>query len=511
MIRPDVSSNTPKPPFWRVVWRWLTALPPGLPLAKHFRARLLTGLLLVIVAALIAIFPLIVNISSFASSPLPSLVFIGMTLAFLVAYAFTRTLYLEAAAWITVLVTVAGAWAFAYLDRSDSVLLTLNLMFLFFPIYLSGLILSTWATAGLVVVNLALLLILPNVLTDPAFGTHYPTLFIFLALSFLLTVVASALRQHDQAEIQRQSQALIESEERFQLVSYATSDIVWDWDLVTDKVWWNQNIRRLLGSKTEVLGTTVEWWESLIHPEDREKFDASIRGAIASSEKFWSGEYRLRNHKGEYINIFDRAYILYGEKRKPLRMVGGVMDITERKRVEEALRELSVRDPLTGLFNRRYLEETLNRELWRAARSQRTVGVIMIDIDHFKRFNDAYGHATGDTLLREVGGFLNKNIRGSDIVCRYGGEEFTIILPDATLEITQRRAEFLRHNAKQLKVQYEGEVLEALTISLGVAGFPTHGITGPEILAAADAALYEAKEQGRDQVVVREAREAEKV
>jgi diguanylate cyclase (GGDEF)-like protein len=180
------------------------------------------------------------------------------------------------------------------------------------------------------------------------------------------------------------------------------------------------------------------------------------------------------------------------------------MDISERKRNEEALRELSVRDPLTGLFNRRYLEETLNRELWRAARNQRPVGIIMLDLDHFKRFNDTYGHGGGDALLREVGGFLGKHVRGSDIACRYGGEEFTIILPDATLEITRQRAEELRQGAQQLALQLDGAESDPVTFSLGVAGFPTHGNTGSEVLAAADAALYQAKAAGRDRVVVRE-------
>ena len=171
---------------------------------------------------------------------------------------------------------------------------------------------------------------------------------------------------------------------------------------------------------------------------------------------------------------------------------------------EELLREQSVRDALTGLFNRRYLEETLERELRRAERSDTAVGVIMLDIDHFKRFNDAHGHAAGDAVLRAIGGFLNASVRAADIACRYGGEEFTLILLDASQPMVRGRAEQLREDVKSLHVQYGGRGLEAVSLSLGVSFFPDHGPTGAAVLRASDAALYRAKREGRDRVVVAE-------
>ncbi len=170
-------------------------------------------------------------------------------------------------------------------------------------------------------------------------------------------------------------------------------------------------------------------------------------------------------------------------------------------KLRETLRSQAIRDPLTGLFNRRYLSETLERELNRAARSQRPFGVIMLDLDHFKRFNDTFGHPAGDAVLREMGQFLKDHARGGDIACRYGGEEFTLVLPECPLEVTQRRAEVIRADAKQLAVRHHGQLLGALTVSLGVSSYPEHADTGEGLLQLADAALYLAKRQGRDRVV----------
>lgn len=171
-------------------------------------------------------------------------------------------------------------------------------------------------------------------------------------------------------------------------------------------------------------------------------------------------------------------------------------------KLRDALRQQSIRDVLTGLFNRRYMEETLMRELKRAEREQKSVGVIMFDIDHFKQFNDLSGHDGGDALLRELGSFLNKSVRGGDIVCRYGGEEFVVVLPEATLEITRIRAEELRKGAKELLVYHLGKALGRCTISLGVSAYPENGMTNDQLLKSADNALYKAKNEGRDKVVV---------
>jgi diguanylate cyclase (GGDEF)-like protein/PAS domain S-box-containing protein len=171
-------------------------------------------------------------------------------------------------------------------------------------------------------------------------------------------------------------------------------------------------------------------------------------------------------------------------------------------KLRETLHSQAIRDVLTGLFNRRYMEEMLNREIHRAERKATPLGIIMLDIDHFKQFNDAFGHAAGDALLRELGSFLKARIRGGDIACRYGGEEFMLILPETSLDDTRQRAEQLREEFKHLNVKYNGQSTRSVTLSLGVAVFPEHGLTGEAVSRAADLALYQAKRGGRDRVVV---------
>lgn len=170
--------------------------------------------------------------------------------------------------------------------------------------------------------------------------------------------------------------------------------------------------------------------------------------------------------------------------------------------LRETLRFQSIRDPLTGLYNRRYLEETLARELLRAERAKKPLGVIMLDIDHFKKFNDMFGHDGGDAMLRELGMFLQKNTRGSDIACRFGGEEFILILPETPLDAVKERAENLRCKVKEVSVHHRGQLLGSLTLSFGIAIFPDHETAMDELIRAADQALYQAKQGGRDQVVI---------
>ena len=171
-------------------------------------------------------------------------------------------------------------------------------------------------------------------------------------------------------------------------------------------------------------------------------------------------------------------------------------------KLRESLKNQSICDPLTGLFNRRYMEESLEREFSRANRNKSSVAIIMIDLDHFKQFNDTFGHLAGDALLRAFGDLLKRSTRGQDIASRYGGEEFAVVLSDSNLAGALQRAENLLRQVKQLSVEYAGQLLGAVSVSIGVALFPDHGATIGEVLRASDQALYCAKREGRDRISV---------
>lgn len=170
-------------------------------------------------------------------------------------------------------------------------------------------------------------------------------------------------------------------------------------------------------------------------------------------------------------------------------------------RRQERLQLRAIRDALTGLFNRGFLEEALAIEQQRAMRRGSPIGVMMLDVDHFKRFNDTFGHDAGDVLLRGIGGVLRRTVREGDMPCRYGGEEFVVILPGADLAGTRQRAEVLRAAIERWSPQHDGRSLGTVTVSIGVAAFPLHGDTWQAMLKTADQALYAAKHAGRNRVL----------
>jgi len=171
------------------------------------------------------------------------------------------------------------------------------------------------------------------------------------------------------------------------------------------------------------------------------------------------------------------------------------------KLLQAELEEQAVRDPLTCLFNRRYFQETLEREIARAKRENMPVGIIVMDLDRFKQVNDSFGHRAGDNFLREIGNLLMRNIRREDAACRIGGEEFVIIMPGASIEVTGQRAELIRSLTEALRVA-DTEAGFNITMSVGISAYPSLGTSGEEILIQADRALYQAKKNGRNQVVV---------
>jgi diguanylate cyclase (GGDEF)-like protein len=191
------------------------------------------------------------------------------------------------------------------------------------------------------------------------------------------------------------------------------------------------------------------------------------------------------------------------EQRQLLTTLGEVIKLSlSNLKLRDALRTQAIRDPLTGLFNRNYLQETLLRELSRSTRRQSPLCLAMLDIDGFKGFNDTYSHLAGDVLLKSLAEFFLKKLRGSDILCRYGGDEFILVLPDTGLLQVSDRLDRLRGEVKSIDCRYEGQVLPAASVSIGVAQWPDHAASPEDLIRAADHALYSAKRGGRDRVGV---------
>jgi diguanylate cyclase (GGDEF)-like protein len=177
--------------------------------------------------------------------------------------------------------------------------------------------------------------------------------------------------------------------------------------------------------------------------------------------------------------------------------------VREKQQVEvlENLNEQATRDPLTGIFNRRQMDKILHDEIIRARKNGSTVGILMADVDHFKQINDRYGHKAGDLVLQSLARLFKNCVRAADMVCRYGGEEFVIIMPGATLSNLSKTAEEIRSRCQAMRVTYDGQEIQT-TISLGAAIFPQHGSRADEVLVHADRALYCAKQQGRNRMTV---------
>lgn len=289
-----------------------------------------------------------------------------------------------------------------------------------------------------------------------------------------------------------------------------------------------------------LLGYTVEEWMSNrslfkehIHKGDIHTWETARRESRAHNS-LYTCEYRFIKSNGEILWLHDEAVliqdhannrmlmqgILYDiskqkfaeedlrdlnltlEKRIAERTVELEKEIAQRKKAEEALRQEAIRDPLTNLFNRRFMEESLSREIRRAKRKGTSLIVVMIDFDHFKKFNDTYGHDAGDEILRWFGNLLKTIIRGADIACRYGGEEFTLILPDASVDDAYKRMEEIRSEIKSQVIRHKEIELSGFTISMGVSIFPEHGETAEMLLKKADNALYRAKDAGRDRIII---------
>jgi len=302
----------------------------------------------------------------------------------------------------------------------------------------------------------------------------------------------------DVTERLHSEEALRKSEERFQLLTRATNDAVWDLDLLKSEFWWSEEFDRLFGYKIPKNQTVkFEFWGEQIHPEERERVIAHFKNTIASDAEYWLEEYSFRCADGRYVFVLDRGYIIRNASGKALRAIGTMMDITQRKQSEEIIRYQAVYDQLTGLPNRLLFNERLLAALTKARNSQKMLAVMFLDLDKFKKINDTLGHAAGDRLLESFAARISDSLRSTDTVARWGGDEFTVLLPEIiSLEDAVKMAQRIQENLKPV-FKLEEQSLH-VTSSIGIALYPEDGEEAETLVKNADAALYRAKERGRN-------------
>jgi diguanylate cyclase (GGDEF)-like protein len=271
-------------------------------------------------------------------------------------------------------------------------------------------------------------------------------------------------------------------------------------DAVEAAAWWGE------APEVTTFGLSDCWALRLGRPHLVEKDSAGLRCRHSRADGAQATLCVPMQAQGEAIGVLylvaDPDTLIQLDVEKLAKSVADQMSLgIANLRLQETLRTRAMHDPLTGLFNRRHMEESLENELRAAQRQSTSIAVMMIDVDHFKRYNDTYGHAGGDALLEQLSQLMMELFRDRDIICRYGGEEFLAIMPGADLATVSARAEQLRLAAKTLQVRAAGKPLGPVTISVGIAVYPDHASTSESLLATADSALYEAKHRGRDCVV----------
>lgn len=251
--------------------------------------------------------------------------------------------------------------------------------------------------------------------------------------------------------------------ERLEIAVKAANIGVWDWNIQTSKVYYNKNWAEMIGFKKEELENTLATWENLVHEQDKEKIESKLNDHFQGKDDLYICEHRLETKSGNYIWVKDIGKVIEKDKEgKPLRAIGVHINIDDSKKYEKKIEFLSFHDELTGLYNRRYLEN----EIERLSNSRKyPISIIIGDLDNFKNINDNHGHLMGDNYIKDAAQILKDLMRSEDIIARTGGDEFAIILPQtdnkATAKICERiREEFKKYNRKQ-------EIFQKLSMSLG--------------------------------------------
>jgi diguanylate cyclase (GGDEF)-like protein/PAS domain S-box-containing protein len=307
------------------------------------------------------------------------------------------------------------------------------------------------------------------------------------------TVVGATGTARDITEERAAAQVLAETAERLRLAVDAAELIYWEWDRDGDRLHWG---RQPLGTVDADEGRTTRWaeYQARVHPEDRERYLARIAAAWESGAAC-TNEYRMIARDGREVWIASRGKTLVDAAGRATRMIGVSQDITERKRREAEDRFLAHHDSLTGLPNRRLLDDRLRQALHLAQRRDSRLAVMVVDLDDFKQVNDRFGHNAGDAVLREVAQRLAACMRKADTLARQGGDEFVVVIPELASEADCEVIAEKILRALEPPVPVEGDAA-ALGASIGISLYPSDARDGESLLRNADAAMYRAKQAG---------------
>jgi diguanylate cyclase (GGDEF)-like protein/PAS domain S-box-containing protein len=308
-------------------------------------------------------------------------------------------------------------------------------------------------------------------------------------------VVGSTGTARDISEERAAAERLHESVEKLRLAVDVADLYYWEWEAASDRVHWGRNPDSLLGKQD---GQGAKWRDYLevIHPEDRDRYLASSEIAVRRGEAL-ELEYRVIGREGGVRWISARGKPLYDGAGHVYRVIGVSQDVTERKRREEEVRFLAYHDTLTGLPNRRLLDDRLRQAVHLAQRRDTKVAVMVIDLDRFKEVNDALGHRAGDGVLREVAGRLAGCVRKADTLARHGGDEFVVVIPDLHVESECEVVADKVLSSLQAEFHSDGRAF-SVGASIGISIYPTDAGDGEALLRNADVAMYRAKQLGRN-------------
>ena len=291
----------------------------------------------------------------------------------------------------------------------------------------------------------------------------------------------------------------------FLYILEATNAGTWEWDINTGKTTFNERWAEIVGyTLEELFPTNIQTWKSLAHPDDILKSDQLIKKHLSGETTCYTCDVRMLHKSGEWVWVKDHGKISIRDKNGiPLTMYGTHIDINEIKQNESRLLEMSIRDPLTNLYNRRYITNRLSTFLSKWSRSPTAGSVAIIDLDHFKIINDTFGHLGGDSVLVRMSSLIKDNVRPYDLVGRYGGEEFIVIFDDTDKYTASKVVNRILSLVNDVQFGFEGQNIR-VTFSCGIADsneFDLENLSIGSITALADLRMYKAKNGGRNKIV----------